>query len=271
MMTDELVRATAFEHRKDARTSTDVIPIPGGDAYVDREFPLRYMANFLFVDDAGGTPASRWIEEAERILGEAGCSHRLVVFAEPDDAERLSMAFLEEGYTADGGVLLVHRDTPLRPRDIASVEEVTFDELRPLVEKMYRREPWATDEETVQALVGYKGKLERTIGARFFMSRVDGEPASCCELYVDGDDAQVESVDTLEEFRNRGLGSATVLRAVAESKSAGATFTYLWADDDDWPQHWYATLGFRDAGRGKAFLKWPPGEGPEFWKSTEPA
>jgi N-acetylglutamate synthase-like GNAT family acetyltransferase len=270
MLNEDLARVTAFEHRRDERMSTEVVPIPGGYAYLDRAFTLRYMANFLFIDDASAAPAARWIEDADRILGDAGCRHRMAIFADPEEADRVSMAFLEDGYTADGGVLLVHRDAPRRPHGIDAVEEVSFEELRPLVEKMYRREPWASDEATVQALVGYKGKLERTIGARFFVARVDGEPASCCELYLEGDDAQVESVDTLEEYRNRGLASATVLRAAAEARAGGASFVYLWADDDDWPRHWYATLGFREAARGMGFLKWPPGEGPEFWKSPGP-
>jgi ribosomal protein S18 acetylase RimI-like enzyme len=262
MINEDLARAHAFAHRIDARTSTDVIPIQGGHAYLDREYLGRYMSSFLFIEDAGATPAERWIEEADRILGGAGCRHRTVTFADPADVERLSMTFLEHGYTVDGGVLLVQREEPERSHDVVTVEEVTFEELRPLLVTSYRRDPWASDEATVQALVDYRGKLERAIGARFFMTRVEGEPAGYCELYVDGDDAQVESVDTLEEFRSRGLASAAVLRAAAEGRAAGASWVFLWADDDDWPQHWYARLGFRQAARTAEFLRWPTGEGP---------
>lgn len=262
MINEDLARAHAFAHRIDARTSTDVIPLPGGAAYLDREYLVRYMSNFLFIDDPGAVPAERWIEDADRILGGAGCRHRTVTFADPADVQRMAMTFLENGYTVDGGVLLVQRGEPERPHDLVTVEEVTFAELRPLLVTSYRRESWATDEASVQALVDYRGKLERTIGARFFMTRVHGEPAGCCELYLDGDEAQVESVDTLAEFRNRGLASAAVLRAVAEAKAAGAVWVFLWADDDDWPQHWYARLGFREAARTAEFLRWPVGEGP---------
>lgn len=262
MINEDLARAHAFAHRIDARTSTDVIPVPGGAAYLDREYLVRYMSNFLFIDDPGAVPPERWIEDADRILGGAGCHHRTVTFADPADVQRMAMTFLENGYTVDGGVLLVQRGEPERPHDLVTVEEVTFAELRPLLVTSYRRESWATDEASVQALVDYRGKLERTIGARFFMTRVDGEPAGCCELYLDGDEAQVESVDTLAEYRNRGLASAAVLRAVAEAKAAGAAWVFLWADDDDWPQHWYARLGFREAARTAEFLRWPAGEGP---------
>ena len=118
-------------------------------------------------------------------------------------------------------------------------------------------------------LTDYRGKLARTIGARFFMARVDGHPAGCCELYVDGDEAQVESVDTLEEFRGRGLASAFVLRAAAEGRAAGAEWVHLWADADDWPQQWYARLGFREVARAVDFMRWPDGEGPTG-KTTDP-
>jgi len=38
-----------------------------------------------------------------------------------------------------------------------------------------------------------RAKYERELGARFFVARVEGEPAGHCELYLDGDDAQVDT------------------------------------------------------------------------------
>jgi predicted GNAT family acetyltransferase len=57
-----------------------------------------------------------------------------------------------------------------------------------------------------------------------------------CELYVHGDAAQVESVETLEEFRNRGAASAVVLAAVRAAREAGVNWIHLYADANDWPQ-----------------------------------
>jgi ribosomal protein S18 acetylase RimI-like enzyme len=106
-------------------------------------------------------------------------------------------------------------------------------------------------------LVDHHGKLADTIGARFFAARVDGRLAGSCELYLDGDEAQIESVDTLQEYRGRGLASAIVLRAAAEARAAGATWIHLYADGDDWPQHWYVKLGFDEVGRLRAVLRTP--------------
>lgn len=259
---DDLARADAFDRRLTERLSTDVVPFAGGVAYLDGEFTRRFSANFLWVDDAGTAPVEHWIREADRILGGRGLAHRNVEFHEPAAAERMAFGFAEHGYVLDRSVLMVQRDEPERMHDLAQVEEVAFEEARPLIEEITRREPAVTDDETARMLTGYRGKLARTIGARFFMVRVDGRPAGGCELYVDGDEAQVESVDTLEEFRGRGLASAFVLRAAAEGRAAGAEWVHLWADADDWPQQWYARLGFREVAREVDFMRWPEGEGP---------
>ena len=269
---DDLARADAFDRRLAERMSTDVVPFHGGVAYLDRDFPRKFTANFLWVDDAGNAPVEHWIREADRILGGNGLQHRTVVFHQPAAAERMAFGFAEHGYVLDRGVLMVQLDEPERVHELAQVEEVAFAQARPLIEEATRREPWASDDETVRTLTDYRGKLAQTIGARFFMARVDGRPAGCCELYVDGDEAQVESVDTLEEFRGQGLASAFVLRAAAEGRAAGAAWIHLWADADDWPQQWYARLGFREVARAVDFMRWPHGEGPTGkTTTTDPA
>ena len=139
-----------------------------------------------------------------------------------DAARRLSPGFVELGYTADGGVLMVRRGGPDRPVGAIRAEEVSFAEVRPLLDEIHGGATSATDTETVRMLTDYGGKLAETIGARFFAARVEGRLAGCCELYVDGDEAQVESVETLEEFRGRGLARAYVLAAADAGREAGA-------------------------------------------------
>lgn len=69
--------------------------------------------------------------------------------------------------------------------------------------------------------------------------------------------AQVEHVDTLEEFRGRGIASSIVLRAVAEACAQGADLVCIDADLDDWPIGLYQRLGFDEIGRAWSFTK-PP-------------
>ena len=104
-------------------------------------------------------------------------------------------------------------------------------------------------------LADFRGGLERHAGARFFCARVDGEIASMCELYVDGAIAQVEDVNTLEEFRNRGLARAVVQLAVDEALLGGAELVFIHALDDDWPKHLYAKLGFDPIGYVWSFVR----------------
>lgn len=269
-MNEDLARADAFERRMLERLSTETVPFHGGVAYLDTDFPLRYDSNLLWVLDAGAVPVERWVGHADQILGSREYRHRKVLVQDQDAAARLEMGFVEHGYAVDRGIVLAFRGEPDRTRDLAQIEEVSLKEARPLIEKANLRQPWATDEETVRQLTDYEGKLEEVIGTRFFMARVDGEPAGCCELYQQDDQAQIEAVDTLEEYRGRGLASAFVLAAVDAARKAGANWIFLWADADGWPQQWYRRLGFEEVARAVDFTRWAPGEAEAMAASKSP-
>jgi predicted GNAT family acetyltransferase len=136
-------------------------------------------------------------------------------------------------------------------------EEVDLATLRPALEIVLRREPWATTEEIVRVLADFRGELQRHAGARFFCARIDGEIAAMCELYIRGSIAQIEDVNTLEEFRNRGLARAVVRHAAEEASASGAELVFLHALDDDWPKDLYARLGFDPIGHVWSFVR-PP-------------
>jgi ribosomal protein S18 acetylase RimI-like enzyme len=233
---EDVRRSVAFARWVCDRTSTSIVPFRWGHAYLDDEFPRRYDSNFVWVQrpDRELTVESA-IREADRILGERGLRHR------------------------SGIVLMILRGSP-DPRTPAVrpvVEERSFETARPILEETTRREPWATEEETVRALTDYRRKLAERVGARFFCGLLDGAPVGCCELYLRGDEAQVEAVITLEEARGRGVGTAMVLGAVEAAREAGATWIHLFADASDWPREWYRRLGFVDAGGFTNFVLAP--------------
>ena len=89
-------------------------------------------------------------------------------------------------------------------------------------------------------------------------AELDGVLASYCELYLHEGAAQVEDVNTLEAFRNRGAGRAVVLAAIREARAAGADLVWLLADADDWPRHLYAKIGFERVGGAWQFTKLAP-------------
>lgn len=262
-MNDDERRAAAFERELDGRLATRVEPFRWGTVYLDLEFPRRYASNYLSVE---GRPADisadGLIAEAERIMGGAGLEHRSVTVDDHSLAQLLGIRFAELGWDIGAVRLLVVRHEVERAsRALPPVREQSFSDARPLMLEINRREP-STDEEVATVLTDFRGKLEREVGARFFVAHVDGRPAGVCELYVNGDDAQVESVTTLEELRGKGVGTAVVLAAVAAAREAGATWIHLYADANDWPRHWYERLGFGDAGAFTYFLRWPEGHRP---------
>jgi ribosomal protein S18 acetylase RimI-like enzyme len=251
-----LERFNQYERRLLERLSTRTEPFEHGVAYFDEDYPERYNSNFLLADHGlDDVSPEVLIEAADQILGKAGFDHRQVSLPDHSHGGRLAPAFAERGYTVGCDVVMALRRTPDRGADLM-VEELGFEHVRPLILEMYRRDPRMTPK-TVPRLTDQHGKFERVIGARFFVVRVDGHLAGDCELYLDGLDAQVENVGTLEEFRGRGIARAVVLRATEAARDAGAHEVFIVADDDDWPKDLYGRLGFDAVGRPWQFLKWP--------------
>ncbi|MGZ8652203.1 MAG: GNAT family N-acetyltransferase [Actinomycetota bacterium] len=257
---DALARTIAFEREVVASVSTRLVPFTRGIAYLNDRYPERWDSNFLWVDhvDDAVADAGELTSEADRVLGEAGLIHREIRI--DDDAYGRSVAadLAGAGYGGDRLVVMVLRRPADRPDASGAAEEVDLATLRPALEIVLRREPWATTEEIVRILADFRGELQRHAGARFFCARVDGEIAGMCELYAQGSIAQIEDVNTLEEFRDRGLARAVVRRAANEAMVGGAALVFLHALDDDWPKELYAKLGFDPIGYVWSFVR-PPG------------
>jgi ribosomal protein S18 acetylase RimI-like enzyme len=259
---EELGRFFALQRRLLERLSTRVEPFEHGTAFFDEEYRDRHNSNFLLAEGRlEGVAAEPLLAAADRLLGNAGYPHREVVVNDERAGERLTPAFAGHGYLVERNILMAHRRPPDRVSDLAA-EELPFADVRPLLLEIYRREPYSTSARIVHLFTDQHGKSERVIGARFFAARVEGELAGNCELYVDGLDAQVESVGTLEEFRGKGVARAVVWRAVEEARASGARHVFIVADDDDWPKDLYARLGFDRIGRTWQFIRWPEGTGP---------
>jgi ribosomal protein S18 acetylase RimI-like enzyme len=86
-------------------------------------------------------------------------------------------------------------------------------------------------------------------GDRWFVAPAEGEPMSACRLLRDGGGiGQVEEVGTLTSARERGYAKATVLAAIAAAQAADDETIFLTAEAADWPQLFYARLGFETVG-----------------------
>jgi len=257
---DVLARTLAFEREVVASVSTRLVPFAWGTAYLNDGYRERWDSNFLWVDAFSEAVAhsGELVAEADRVLGGAGLTHREIRI--DDDAYGRSVAadLARAGYVGDRLVVMALRRPADRTAATDPAEEVDLATLRPSLEIVLRREPWATTEEIVRTLADFRGELQRHAGARFFCARVDGEIAGMCELYARGSIAQIEDVNTLEEFRNRGLARGMVRHAADEALAGGAELVFLHALDDDWPKELYAKLGFDPIGCVWSFVR-PPG------------
>lgn len=255
-MTTDYERAFAFQTWVMERTSTRQERTPWGTAFFHDGYPLRYDANMAIADRAlGGATADDVVRILDELYG--GFRHREIEFASVGDAESIAMGMVEHGYALEQMVVMALRRASDRDPEPGAVEELRFDEMEPFIAEMTRREPWGTEPGIAEMLAGFRRVLVDGVGARFFAQRIDGRLAGSCELYLRGDVAQIEDVNTLEEFRGRGVARNVVLRAAEEARRAGASFVFLFADAQDWPRHLYGRLGFDPIGHSRLFTRWP--------------
>ncbi len=237
----------------DENAAERVVPFRWGRALINRRLNLVHDLNYLIVDRVDGAHAGALAAEADRIQGGEGISHRRVNVDDQAGADRLAPAFLAAGYKAERFVIMVHRRSPSRQVDTTGVREVDWTQLRPARELELRQQPWAAAPGLVSQILAKHELTASRTNTRYFGALVDGGVVSSCELRTAGVVAQIETVETLEAFRRRGLSRA-VVSAALEAASA-YDFVFLVADANDWPQHFYRRLGFDQVGIESRFLR----------------
>jgi GNAT superfamily N-acetyltransferase len=256
MSDDRFARAVAFEREMLRRSSTTVEPFAYGTAYRNADLPHRWSSNLLWIDaDARPPGAEAVAAESDAILGGAGLSHRKVN-AHGEDGAALAAGFLRLGWTVHRLVAMTLEREPDRATSLP-VDRVTFAEARPLIETITRRWEITEDEEALCQLNRHKAVMEESVGATFFLARVDGRLAGMCELYVGDGVAQIEDVNTLEEHRGRGVARSVVLAAAETARAEGADLVFLLADEEDWPKELYRRLGFDAVGSEWEYVRTP--------------
>jgi ribosomal protein S18 acetylase RimI-like enzyme len=245
-------RAFDFMTRADMSGSR-VEPFRFGTAVFTPELPLRHDSNYLLVETLPvDVSAADLVEEAERVQGAAGLEHRLLLFRDADLGERFAPHLVSLGWRRDRHVVMAQRRQPERTINARVASEVTEADLREARERQILSYPWGTPEVARQLL---EAKRRIPVEARFFAVIAGGAVASYCDLYLDGEIAQVEDVASMPEHRGRGYASAVVLRAVEEARARGAELVFLVADSEDWPKELYRRLGFDEIGANVKLLR----------------
>jgi len=240
-------------------TSTRTERTRFGTAFFNDEFRLRYNANLLLAEQVAPATPQDLTAELDRLLQDY--AHRKVILSD-EEGTRIAAGMRDLGFVTDRTVSMVLRGEPDRPPQLDVVEEVDHAGRREFLMGLCLREEWGRAPGVAEELSEFPGWLERAIGARFFVQRIDGQIAGTCELYLHDDMAQVEAVETLEAFRGRGVARNLVLRAAAEGRVAGAEMVFIEADANDWPQTLYERLGFEHVGAYREFLRSPLGSPP---------
>jgi ribosomal protein S18 acetylase RimI-like enzyme len=255
-VTTDVDRAELLSRWLQDRTSTRVEPFRWGTALFNDEIPERYFSNFVRVEQPlVGVETADLIAETDHVM--AGLAHRQIQIHDESDGARLAVELAAAGYSAEHGATLVHRHHPDRNHELGLVEELPYAPVRSFLAEVYRRTLTDVECQVVDRFADFRRVVQQLVGTRFFARRIDGAVVGLCELYVHDRVAQVDHVDTLEEFRGRGIASSIVLRAVSEAVAEGADVVCIDADLDDWPIGLYQRLGFDEIGRAWSFTK-PP-------------
>jgi ribosomal protein S18 acetylase RimI-like enzyme len=250
---DEWRRAIRFMRALDEGCAEEVVSLPWGRALINRTLVTHPDLNYLIADSLNEeVDAPTLASEAERIQGAAGVMFRRVNVDDQAAAERLVAGFIDLGFSAERFCVMVKHRAPDRMVETADAEEIDWEQYRAVRELEIRRQPWAVTERIVHDALAKQELTRRLLRIRYYAAIVDGRPASFCELRQEGDLAQIEFVETLEEYRRRGLARQVMGAAMRASRDASCVF--LVADLFDWPQTFYQRLGFDSVGIETRFM-----------------
>lgn len=249
---DDWHRAIAFVRAHDERIAEQVVPYRWGRALISRRLSLVHDANYLIADHLDGADADALIAAAEEIQGRVALHHQRVNVDDQSAAHRMRNGFAARGFIPERFVLMAHRRRPDREVDHGQIREVDWSAIRTARERERAHQPWASPA-LVQQLLTWHEVSAGVVMTRYFAAVDQGQVVSSCELRTKNDVAQIETVETLPEFRQRGLSRAVMSAALAAA--ADYDFVFLVADADDWPQQFYRRLGFDDIGFESRFLR----------------
>jgi ribosomal protein S18 acetylase RimI-like enzyme len=244
---DAVRRISRFLGRALELTADTVKPVDGGRVALTPSLPEVWGLNHLQVD--AQMPWTKAVKLADEHLAELPYRH---LVAENELGRALVAPLRSQGYKVEREVVMTMADGPHHPAPAAEVLEP--DEAAVL--GVERR--WLSEDERVRSADGVEQLLEaglregRAWGERRFGIAGDYDKlAAIAKLRSDGHIAQVEDVYTVPEARGRGFARTLVAHAVRVAQRAGHDVIFIVADDNDWPKHLYARLGFRPAG-----LRW---------------
>jgi GNAT superfamily N-acetyltransferase len=242
----------AFELALDEEVCDEVHRESWGRLFLTPSAPLVWDSNWVGIEQVGMS-VDQAVAIADDALGGEGFGHRTICMLDEGDGRRIGEE-MEAGaarwprWEVERTRYMLWRGGQAEP---GAGREVRLGEVEGLRRALIAElTPRTVDDfdATVAQLLDLNVRYARAAGDRWFVAPAEGEPASACCLLRRGGIGQVEDVATLEAAREHGHARAIVLSAVAAAQAAGDTTIFLTAEAADWPQLFYARLGFETVG-----------------------
>jgi GNAT superfamily N-acetyltransferase len=244
-----------FELSLDVGVCDEVHQEPWGRLFLTPSTPLIWDANWVAIEKVG-LSVEQVVAIADDALGGEGMGHRTIGLLDEADGHRIGAEVeanpaLWPRWEVERTRYMLYRGGEIDPAaEAAGAREARFAEVEGLrlalnLELM----PAGGDgPAAARELLEIDRRYGTAGGDRWFVAPAEGEPRSACRLFRADGIAQVEDVATLEAARERGYAKATVTAAIAAAQAAGDETIFLTAEAADWPQLFYARLGFETVG-----------------------
>jgi len=249
-----LPRALRFSRETIELIADDVRPIDAGFVVRSPSLPNVWVMNHVRITE----PVSS--DEALALADEhlADLCYRELFVEDEQTGQSLEQSLRGTGWKIERDVLMALGDKPRRTLDTTVVIDADEDRTLELMRQWFLEGPPKLTPADVSQLVEYSRREARARGDRNFGVVGDGGGlVAMTKLRSDGATAQVEDVYTVPEARRRGYARALVSHAVAQARSEAHDLIFITADDNDWPKHLYAQIGFAPIGWAWAFHRGP--------------
>jgi GNAT superfamily N-acetyltransferase len=244
-------RLLAFELALDEQVCDEVHRESWGRLFLTPSAPLIWDANWVGIEQTG-LSIEQVVAIADDALGGEGFGHRTICLLDEADGRRIGEEIEAEHsrwprWEVESTRYMLWRGGEIEP---GAAREVRLEEIEDLRKALNTELMPAGGDgpAAVEQLFEIDRRYGRPGGDRWFVAPAEGEPSSACRLLRADGIGQVEDVATLTPARERGYANAIVTAAVAAAQAAGDTTIFLTAEAADWPQLFYARLGFETVG-----------------------
>jgi GNAT superfamily N-acetyltransferase len=183
---------------------------------------------------------------------------RHVVVEDEANGEDLEAQFRSIGWAVEREVLMRMSLPPDRLVDESELTELSEQQMVTLMKLWALEEHAGIRPERLEQLMDHNRQAGRLWGERCFgVLDGDGSPVSITKLRKHQDVTWVEDVYTVPASRGLGHARMLVTHAATLARSTGGQLTFIIADDQDWPKHLYARIGFEPVGKLRVFRSAP--------------